>query len=130
MRKKPKNGELCYGFYGSKLMDLPKPKNVCIAEYIWIDEIGVQLRSKARTLHFFPERLEEIPEWDCDGWSNCRDDDALGEVRLRPVAMFKDPFRLDGENNILVLCEAFIWSDMTRPQKVFTERVPNFSNFR
>jgi len=44
--------------------------------------------------------------------------------------MFKDPFRSDCENNILVLCEAFIWADLTRPQKVFTERVPNFSNFR
>lgn len=50
MKKKPKKGELCYGFYANKLMALKQPEHVCIAEYIWIDEIGVQLRSKSRTL--------------------------------------------------------------------------------
>jgi hypothetical protein len=43
---------------------------------------------------------------------------------MKPVAYFPDPFRPKDEN-ILVLCESFVWAD-----KTFKELKPANTNFR
>lgn len=42
---------------------------------------------------------------------------------MKPAAYFRDPFR--GGDNIMVICETWIWSDAT-----YTTLVPANTNFR
>lgn len=94
-----------------------------MVEYIWIDGTNINLRAKARTLSKRPTKLEEIPDWNYDGSSTYQASTHNSEVLLKPVAMFNDPFR--GGNNILVLCETFVWSD-----DQFSGLKPANTNFR
>ena len=67
--------------------------------------------------------IDDIPEWNYDGSSTYQASTNNSEVILKPVAYFHDPFR-EG-NNIMVLCESFIWGD-----KDFNTLVPANTNFR
>ncbi|KAI8098825.1 uncharacterized protein BX664DRAFT_288548 [Halteromyces radiatus] len=70
-------------------------------EYIWID--NNTLRSKSRTLDYFVNRVEEIPEWYDDG------QEKHDEIILRPVALYHDPFRpTRDKTNKLVLCDTYL----------------------
>jgi len=86
------------------------------AEYIWIDGDG-GLRSKTRTLDIKPADVSEIKEWNFDGSSTNQAPGDDSDVLLRPVAIFKDPFR--GGDNILVLNECYN-----------NDGTPNRTNFR
>lgn len=90
----------------SRYASLTVPASAGIrAEYIWLDAVG-NPRSKSRTLPAVPGSVDKLPRWNYDG-SSC--DQAPGEdseVIIRPRAMFKDPFR-PNEDNILVLCDAY-----------------------
>uniref|UniRef100_A0AC35U0C7 Gln-synt_C domain-containing protein n=1 Tax=Rhabditophanes sp. KR3021 TaxID=114890 RepID=A0AC35U0C7_9BILA len=72
-------------------------------EYIWIDGTGENLRCKTRTLDFEPAKPEDLPIWNFDGSSTGQSKGNDTDVFIKPVAIFKDPFRL-GKNK-LVLCE-------------------------
>jgi len=81
-----------------------------MAMYIWIDGTGKQLRSKTRTLPYKENPTpDDIPVWDTDGRKTdvtMEDDDGqFSDIFLKPVAIFKDPFRRG--NNLLVLCETY-----------------------
>lgn len=102
-----------------------------IAEYIWID--GIQgLRSKCRTLEDTPDRMltvEDLPEWNYDGSSCYQASTENSEVIMKPVAVFKDPFRGKAAGNrhhLIVLTETFTWKEGSN----FTELVPTNTNFR
>lgn len=73
------------------------------AMYIWIDGTGETLRSKTRTLDKEPLTPEDCPEWNFDGSSTGQASGENSDIYLKPVAIFKDPFRLG--RNKLVLCE-------------------------
>ncbi|XP_066569346.1 glutamine synthetase isoform X2 [Amia ocellicauda] len=83
-------------------MKLPQHGKVQVT-YIWIDSTGEGLRNKTRTLDIEPKSIEDIPEWNFDGFSTCQTEIANRDLYLVPVRMFRDPFTLD--RNKLVLCE-------------------------
>lgn len=89
-----------------KYLSLPQPSNKILATYVWIDGTGEQLRAKTKTLSKVPEDAEELSWWMFDGSST---DQAAGhnsDVYLKPIAIYRDPFMLGGENK-LVLCETY-----------------------
>lgn len=76
---------------------------------MWIDAIG-NTRSKTRTLAASKaESVGALPKWNFDGSSTNQAPGDDSEVILRPVAIYKDPFRPrdDGVDNILVMCDTY-----------------------
>ena len=74
------------------------------AEYIWLDgtEHMPRLRSKTRII----EASGEVPEWGFDGGSTYQADNENSDLTLKPVRVYKDPFR--EEDDVLVLCEVYV----------------------
>lgn len=76
-----------------------------LAEYVWIGG-NDELRSKTRVL---PEShkidLVNLPLWDYDGSSTNQATCNESEVILRPVAIYRDPFRT--QFDIIVLCATY-----------------------
>jgi len=88
---------------------LAYPAEKILAEYVWIDAIG-NTRSKTRTLAASKaESVGALPKWNFDGSSTDQAPGDDSEVILRPVAIYKDPFRPrdDGVDNILVMCDTY-----------------------
>jgi len=88
-----------------RYMRLPIPDQKCQVMYVWVDGTDEHLRSKTRTLDFFPKSATELPIWNFDGSSTGQAEGSNSDVYLHPVALYRDPFRL-GENKI-VLCETY-----------------------
>jgi glutamine synthetase len=57
------------------------------------------------TLDESPSSVADLREWNFDGSSTNQAPGDNSDVFLRPVRIFKDPFR--GGDNILVLCECY-----------------------
>ena len=64
-----------------------------VAEYVWIDGSGLQLRSKAKTITHKVNSLADLPDWNYDGSSCYQASTNNSEVIMKPVAYFPDPFR-------------------------------------
>lgn len=75
-----------------------------IVEYVWIDG-DYNLRSKTRVLSKIVNDIKDIPEWNYDGSSTNQAHTELSEVLLKPVRLFKCPFRR--MNGYLVMCCAY-----------------------
>lgn len=73
-----------------------------IAEYIWIDGVKGELRSKCKTIEIYTSMpsLDQIPIWHFDGSYGEESSDA---IFLHPVKLCYNPFFR--KPNILVLCE-------------------------
>lgn len=71
--------------------------------YIWIDGSGENVRAKTKTMEKMPEKPEDCPIWNFDGSSTGQAAGDNSDVLLKPVALFRDPFRRG--NNKLCLCE-------------------------
>jgi glutamine synthetase len=94
-----------------KYLELPQ-NGAVMAEYIWVDGSN-GIRSKCKTLSEKPESIEDLPEWNFDGSSTEQAPGHDSDVYLRPVAIFKDPFRRG--DNIIVLAEC--WNNDGTPNK-------------
>lgn len=114
--------KLTHGVYFDGVKDWDQHGKI-IAEYIWIDGTGINLRSKSRTLPGKVSDVSELPEWNYDGSSTEQAPTEDSEVTIKPVAMFPDPFR--GGDNILVLCSTYRWADEEK-----TQLRPADTNFR
>ncbi|KAK4337434.1 hypothetical protein RND71_043638 [Anisodus tanguticus] len=101
----------------AKYRDLKQPDDKVQCMYVWIDGSGENMRAKTRTLNFVPKSVEELPIWDFDGSSTGQSEGSNADVYLKPVAIYKDPFR--GANNKLILCETISY-----------DKKPNFANKR
>ncbi|CAN8103605.1 unnamed protein product [Discula destructiva] len=91
-------------------------KGKIMAEYVWIDAEG-GTRSKSRTLDAKPEGYKpaDLPTWNFDGSSTGQAPGENSDVYLKPVAVYPDPFRTKGGDNILVLSEC--WMSDGTPNK-------------
>jgi len=78
----------------------------CQAEYVWIGGNN-ELRCKTRTLSKAPAAVADLPMWNFDGSSTEQAPGTDSEVMLKPAAIFKDPFRPNGDN-ILVMCDCYL----------------------
>jgi len=89
----------------SQYMSLPQG-DLIQAEYVWLGALatdGSDIRSKTKTLPTEIRSISELPIWNYDGSSTGQAPGHDSEVYLKPVAIFKDPFRLG--KNLIVLCE-------------------------
>ena len=85
-----------------KYMSLDQGERVQVL-YVWIDGTGESMRCKTKTVDSEPSSHEDLPIWNFDGSSTYQAEGCNSDVYLRPVAIFRDPFRR-GKNKI-VLCE-------------------------
>jgi glutamine synthetase len=99
---------------------LPAPEGVVLAQYVWIGGTGHDLRCKTKTLSKPPKSVEDLPVWNFDGSSTGQAPGKDSEVYLKPVAVFKDPFRRGP--HILVLCECCLPDGKLTPIPTNTRR--------
>ena len=78
-----------------------------VAEYVWLDGSGITLRSKCRTLDHPVNSIDDLPEWNYDGSSCYQAPTDNSEIIMKPVAVFRDPFRKG--NHKLVMTETWRW---------------------
>jgi len=91
-----------FSYYVNAYVKLEQRGRV-LAEYIWIDGTGINLRCKTKTLESAVKSLSDLPIWNFDGSSTGQAVTKDSEVLLRPCSYYPDPFR--GGDNILVMCE-------------------------
>jgi len=75
------------------------------AYYIWIDGSGQNFRGKTKTMDGPVTSIDQLPEWNFDGSSTNQSTGRNSDIYIKPVSIFKDPFR--GGDNILVMCECY-----------------------
>ena len=79
---------------------------VFLAEYIWIGGNN-ELRSKCRVMNECDkDSIYSYPDWNYDGSSTGQAIGSDSEVIMKPMAVFKCPFRR-GENR-MVLCDTYL----------------------
>jgi len=93
----------------SALASLRSFETCVLAEYVWLDAKQVP-RSKTMTITRAPTKISDLRVWNFDGSSTGQADGHNSEVLLKPVAIFKDPFR--GAPHVLVLADCWnAWDD-------------------
>lgn len=96
--------------FQNKLNLSPKDQATVCLEYVWIDGTKERLRSKTKIIKK-PENgvsdIKQIPEWNFDGSSTGQAHEGNTDVYLKPVALYRDPFR--GTDDKIVLCETMLF---------------------
>lgn len=85
-------------------------------EYIWVGG-NKELRSKTKVVRTHKDILtlqdNEICNWDYDGSSTEQAEGSNSEVIIKPVAIYRDPFRT--KNDLLVLCDTWLSNGQPHP---------------
>lgn len=76
-----------------------------IVEYIWVDDSGLNMRSKAKIIQGKVKDVSELPDWTYDGSSCGQATTSDSEIWLKPKVLFRDPFRKGF--GLLAICENF-----------------------
>jgi len=103
-----------------------------IAEYIWLGG-NSELRSKTKVLHDF--RLQSIeakyfPMWNYDGSSTDQAEGLNSELKLKPVAVYINPFTNNCDISYLVLCETLDKNDKPLPSNSRAEAAELFETYK
>lgn len=85
---------------------LQLPSEKVLLTYVWIDGSGINLRCKDRVVNCMPGCVYQCPGWSFDGSSTGQATTGSSDTTLRPVALYKDPFRCSP--HCLVMCEVYI----------------------
>lgn len=112
-----------YNQYINNSTEWSEVTDTVVAEYVWIDGSGLTLRSKCKSLTHPVNSVADVPEWNYDGSSCYQASTDNSEVIMKPVAMYRDPFRKG--NHILVMTETYKWKDAS-----CRELEPANTNFR
>jgi glutamine synthetase len=87
------------------IQNLPILQSKMMAEYIWIGGNDNDLHSKTRVFDFkindLIADLPKIPVWNYDGSSCNQASGHFSEILIKPVRLFRDPFRYQhkGDDN-------------------------------
>ena len=105
--------------------------NNLIAEYIWMGGNG-ELRSKTKVLPGFslPSLdAKYLPMWNYDGSSTAQAEGLNSELKLKPVAVYVNPFAYNGvfTQSFLVLCETLDKNDKPLPTNTRAEAAKLFA---
>lgn len=92
-------------------------QNAILATYVWKDNNNTT-RSKVKVILKDVVTIDDLPTWNFDGSSTGQATGKYSDVFLKPIRIYKDPFR--GGNHILVLCEC--WDSETTPNETNTRR--------
>jgi glutamine synthetase len=92
------------------------------AEYVWVGGNGNDLRSKTKTVTDLKEvsNPDQLPTWNYDGSSTNQAPGRDSEVYLKPVTIYRDPFRRG--KHVLVLCESVLPDGKDTPIPTNTRR--------
>jgi len=86
---------------------LTLPTQKTQAEYVWLGGLAeIDVRSKTRTLEKAITSVSDLPDWNFDGSSTGQAPGEDSEVIIKPVRIYKDPFRR--AHHILVMCETYL----------------------
>ena len=84
-----------------------------LLEYIWLDNKS-NFRSKTKVIDKDFIDKDSLETWNYDGSSTGQATGEDSEVYIKPVALYKDPFRVDLDG-YLVLCDTWLPSEVKHP---------------
>ncbi len=97
-----------------------------IYEYIWLDNNN-NFRSKTKVTDKLEIFNHDPGFWNYDGSSTNQANGSDSEVYIRPVQIYKDPFR-NFENSFLVLCDTLLPDNTPHPDNTRVKALEVFNN--
>jgi glutamine synthetase len=98
-----------------------------ILEYIWQDH-DCNFRSKTKVMNINEIKLDKLPIWNYDGSSTEQADGSDSEVYIKPISIYKDPFRKNLQNSYLVLCDTWLPNGNPHPDNTREKARKIFEN--
>jgi len=88
---------------------------ITVLEYVWLDSNN-NCRSKTKVMQNTHDvSVTNVTNWNYDGSSTGQASGKDSEVILKPIAIYKDPFRYNLKNSYIVLCETYLPSGVPHP---------------